>query len=98
MMTYFLRDIGSSFRWDSWTYNGPGAITRVLRNVCSTLEVTRMNAETCNGKLTQDEYLKLIRAHTLSRYLELELTSSYKMKLQYIETRLILHLIVWAVV
>ncbi|XP_072931651.1 lactosylceramide 4-alpha-galactosyltransferase-like [Epargyreus clarus] len=44
-----VRDIGSNFRGDVWYNNGPGVISRVLKDICSTTDASVMSSATCNG-------------------------------------------------
>ncbi|CAG9785959.1 unnamed protein product [Diatraea saccharalis] len=44
-----VRDIIRNYRGDVWGHNGPGVITRVLKEMCSTADATKMSAATCNG-------------------------------------------------
>ncbi|XP_021203994.1 pyridoxal-dependent decarboxylase domain-containing protein 1 isoform X1 [Bombyx mori] len=43
------RDFELNYRGDLWAHNGPGVITRVLKDICSTTSVTEMAAEKCQG-------------------------------------------------
>ncbi|CAH2037131.1 unnamed protein product, partial [Iphiclides podalirius] len=47
--TAAAREIQTNFRGDLWGHNGPGVITRVLKRLCSTTNVTLMSAESCRG-------------------------------------------------
>ncbi|CAH0667004.1 unnamed protein product, partial [Chilo suppressalis] len=42
-------DLVRNYRGDVWGHNGPGVITRVLKEACSTSEASKMSAATCNG-------------------------------------------------
>ncbi|CAD0199574.1 unnamed protein product [Chrysodeixis includens] len=44
-----IRDFKSHYRGDTWSNNGPGVITRVLKTICNTDNVTQMAPNTCNG-------------------------------------------------
>ncbi|XP_028173012.1 lactosylceramide 4-alpha-galactosyltransferase-like [Ostrinia furnacalis] len=44
-----IRDIKWNYRGDVWGHNGPGVITRVLKNMCSTADVWKMTTATCRG-------------------------------------------------
>ncbi|CAG4937485.1 unnamed protein product [Parnassius apollo] len=47
--TATIREIQTNFRGDKWGYNGPGVITRVLKKMCTTNNVTLMSAAYCGG-------------------------------------------------
>ncbi|XP_067005167.1 lactosylceramide 4-alpha-galactosyltransferase isoform X2 [Anabrus simplex] len=49
MVTACLEDLRTQFRGDSWGHNGPGVITRVLRQVCGVRKVRHMTPERCRG-------------------------------------------------
>ncbi|XP_068631716.1 lactosylceramide 4-alpha-galactosyltransferase-like [Battus philenor] len=44
-----VREIQTTYRGDLWGYNGPGVITRVLKRLCSTTDVTLMSSDLCGG-------------------------------------------------
>ncbi|XP_013146958.1 PREDICTED: lactosylceramide 4-alpha-galactosyltransferase-like [Papilio polytes] len=44
-----ISEIQRDFRYDLWSYNGPGVLTRVLKARCNTTDVTRMNTTICQG-------------------------------------------------
>ncbi|KAL4704444.1 hypothetical protein ACJJTC_014376 [Scirpophaga incertulas] len=44
-----IRDIKRNYRGDVWGHNGPGVITRVLKKICSSGDVSKMSAVTCKG-------------------------------------------------
>ncbi|XP_017881402.1 lactosylceramide 4-alpha-galactosyltransferase-like [Ceratina calcarata] len=44
-----INDLRNNFRGDIWGHNGPGVITRMLENLCSTKNVWNMTIERCNG-------------------------------------------------
>lgn len=44
-----IKDFELNYRGDVWGNNGPGVITRVLKDICSTTSVTEMAAEKCQG-------------------------------------------------
>lgn len=35
-----IQEIRSNFRGDIWSHNGPGVITRILKKICSTKNVS----------------------------------------------------------
>lgn len=49
MATECLLDLKKNFRGNDWGYNGPGVITRVLKNTCNVEKVTDMTPENCKG-------------------------------------------------
>ncbi|XP_063977525.1 lactosylceramide 4-alpha-galactosyltransferase-like isoform X2 [Diachasmimorpha longicaudata] len=44
-----LRELKTDFRSNMWSYNGPGVITRVLKNICNTETIPDMTPEICQG-------------------------------------------------
>ncbi|CAK1596550.1 unnamed protein product [Parnassius mnemosyne] len=44
-----ISEIKENYRGDLWAYNGPGAITRVLKNICNTTDLNQMTPEKCKG-------------------------------------------------
>ncbi|CAK1596552.1 unnamed protein product [Parnassius mnemosyne] len=44
-----IREIQTNFRGDDWGHNGPGVITRVLKKMCTTSNVSLMSAAYCGG-------------------------------------------------
>jgi hypothetical protein len=40
----------NNYRGDDWGNNGPGVITRILKNRCYTTTPVKMSAATCKGK------------------------------------------------
>ncbi|XP_068631963.1 zinc finger protein 540-like [Battus philenor] len=44
-----MREIQTNYKSNDWGYNGPGAITRVLKKICFTSNVTEMSARWCGG-------------------------------------------------
>lgn len=38
-----IQEIRNNFRGDMWSYNGPGVITRILKKICSTENMSTKN-------------------------------------------------------
>ncbi|CAO1350227.1 unnamed protein product [Diamesa hyperborea] len=44
-----LKDLSKNFNGNNWGNNGPGVLTRVLRDICQTEEISLMNKAKCHG-------------------------------------------------
>lgn len=45
----YFRDLRENFNGNDWGNNGPGVLTRVLKEICQTDEVKHMNKSKCYG-------------------------------------------------
>ncbi|KAJ8728397.1 hypothetical protein PYW08_016782 [Mythimna loreyi] len=44
-----MNELKTTYRPDIWVHNGPGAITRVLRKMCTTKKLAKWSSKTCQG-------------------------------------------------
>ncbi|CAG9864879.1 unnamed protein product [Phyllotreta striolata] len=49
MVEKCLNDLNDNFNGEIWGYNGPGVITRLLRNLCGTNKTDEMSVNDCGG-------------------------------------------------